>query len=60
MSLIKFLLFRNKKTSVLAYRKYGKENKTEPQETSLLSSRQYGKCVSQNQHKQNQEQVLTK
>lgn len=45
MSLIKFLLSRNKKTSALAYRKYGEENKFEPQETSALASRKYGKDV---------------
>lgn len=45
MSLIKFLLFRNKKTSALAYRKYGEENKFEPQETSALASRKYGKDI---------------
>jgi len=45
MSLIKFLLFRNKKTSVLGARKYGQKEHTEPKETSALASRQYGNDV---------------
>lgn len=45
MSLIKFLLFRNKKTSVLGARKYGQKEHTEPKETSVLAYRQYGKDV---------------
>ena len=43
MSLIKFLLFRNKKTSVLGARKYGQKEHAEPKETCALASRQYGK-----------------
>ena len=60
MSLIKFLLFRNKKTSVLGARKYGKVQHTEPQETSALAYRQYGKPVSQNKNTRNDEQLLKK
>lgn len=60
MSLIKFLLFRNKKTSVLGARKYGEKQQVKPQDTSALAYRQYGKSASQNQHKQNEEQLLKK
>lgn len=45
MGLIKFLLFRNKKTSVLGARKYGEKEHTELQETSALAYRKYGKDV---------------
>lgn len=45
MRLIKFLLFRNKKTSVLGARKYGKTESAEPKEISALAYRQYGKDV---------------
>ncbi len=45
MSLFDFLLFRNKKTSVLGARKYGQKEHAEPKETSVLASRQYGKDV---------------
>ena len=60
MSLIKFLLFRNKKTSVLGARKYGKVQHAEPRETSALAYRQYGKPVSQNKNTRNDEQLLKK
>ena len=45
MSLFDFLLFRNKKTSVLGARKYGKTESVEPKETSALAYTQYGKDV---------------
>ena len=60
MSLIKFLLFRNKKTSVLGARKYGKTESVEPKETSALAYRQYGKHVSKNKNTRNEEQLLKK
>ena len=60
MSLIKFLLFRNKKTSVLGARKYGEKQQVELQDTSVLASRQYGKPVSQNKNTRNDEQQLKK
>ena len=60
MSLIKFLLYRNNKTSVLSARKYGVKQHAEPKETSVLASRQYGNCVSQNKCKKTKEQELIK
>ncbi len=45
MSLFDFLLFRNKKTSVLGARQYAKTKNAEPKETSALAYRQYGKDV---------------
>ena len=45
MSLFDFLLFRNKKTSVLGARKYGEKQQAELQDTSVLAYRQYGKDV---------------
>lgn len=45
MSLFDFLLFRNKKTSVLGAKQYGKHEIVEPKETSVLSSMQYGKDI---------------
>ena len=45
MSLIKFLLFRNKKPSVLCAKQYGKTKSVELKETSVLSSMQYGKDI---------------
>ena len=60
MSLIKFLLFRNKKTSLLASQQYGKIEQVQPKETSVLAYRQYGKYATQNQNKQNEKQALIK
>ena len=59
MGLIKFLLFRNRKTSVLAARKYGEKQHVEPEDTSALAYRQYGKTINKIQDKQ-EEQTLQK
>lgn len=56
MRLIQFLLFRNKTTSVLALRKYGKQDNVQPKETSVLAYRKYGV----NADKSNNDQVLKK
>ncbi len=45
MNLIKFLLFRNKKTRVLGAMQYGKTESVEPQETNTLADRQYAKDI---------------
>lgn len=58
MSLIKFLLYRNKKTSVLGARQYGKTKSIKPKETSVLAYRQYNKKLNQNQDKESEEQLL--
>ena len=60
MSLINFLLFRNKKTSVLGARRYGEKQQIEPKETSVLAYKQYGKHVSQNKNTRNDEQLFKK
>ena len=59
MSLIKFLLFRNKKTSVLAARKYGEKERVEPENVSVLANRKYGKSINQDIDKE-EEQTLQK
>ena len=58
MSLIKFLLHRNKNTSILAAEQYGKNKSVKPKEISVLAYRQYGKKTNQNQHKNNEEELL--
>jgi len=59
MSLIKFLLFRNKKTSILGARKYGEKEHIEPKETSILASRKYGGNINKIEKKQ-EESTLKK
>ena len=59
MSLIKFLLFRSKKTSILAARKYGAKEQVVPENISVLANRKYGKTINKIQDKQ-EEQTLQK
>ena len=60
MSLIKFLLFRNRQTSVLGARKYGQKEHTKPKETSVLAYKQYAKFASKNKSGKTEEQELIK
>ncbi len=57
MSLIKFLLYRNNKTSILAARKYGEKEQNIPKDVSVLASRKYGNNAAQRQCKQDKEQL---